>query len=79
MDLQETRHVTATTVVVWRHCACASCADTKKNCCCIVGRVCVAGVTYDWICMSQYECVRSTLQCLEMLNYILQFANTGWF
>jgi hypothetical protein len=26
----------------------------RKHCCCIVGCVCVAGVTYEWIYMSQY-------------------------
>jgi hypothetical protein len=31
MNLQKTHHMTATSVVVWRHCARASCSDIKKT------------------------------------------------
>jgi hypothetical protein len=62
--------------VIAKHCCVTSLRMSKlhrrrKHCCCIVGRVCVAGVVSQWICVSQYlyMCV-----CVCVRTGALQFS-----
>jgi hypothetical protein len=68
---ENTCHMTA------KHCCVTSLPMRKlhrhrKHCCCIVGRVCVAGVVWQWIYMSQYVfvcvlIVQSSMQVHRLL------------